>query len=87
MLEITAVVATYLSDWLRDANASKGSCVRLMLQKSGLELTVDEVRPGDTTFDHEGSVLLVVDVQVHRLLDGKTLDIRDRGDGPQLVLE
>jgi hypothetical protein len=86
MLEITTDVTTYLGEWMRKVPAPEGACVRLILQKGGLELTVDEVRPGDTTFEHDGAVLLVVDVQVASLLQSKTLEIRDTGQGPQLAL-
>ena len=86
MLVVSDSVTTYFSDWLREVDAPESACVRLILQRDGVEIAVDEVRPGDTCFESGDRTVLVLDSQVATLLENKSLDIRESDDGPQLAL-
>ena len=84
MLNMTDAAAGYLSEVLENANAAPDTAVRLVVETNGLSSALDQPRPGDTTFDHEGRKVLVLDPQASEVLAERTLDVQSTDDGPRL---
>ena len=51
-----------------------------------LDCSIDIEMPGDEVITHEGSGLLVVDNELSASLDGTILDVKNDGDGNQIVM-
>ncbi len=71
---------------LADAEVPEDAVIRLVLDGDGFNLGIDKVRSGDTTFDHLEKVVFAIDVQVSKLLADKKLDVKVRGEKPELIL-
>jgi Fe-S cluster assembly iron-binding protein IscA len=50
----------------------------------GLQIS-DEPDPGDGMFEQEGLRIFIEDALIEPL-DGRTLDVRDSGEGPQFII-
>ena len=83
MLGITEAAGAYLSQVLSSRDASRASCIRLVLIGSILRLEIDKAKRGDIKYSHNGKVVLVVDQKLADALDGRTIDIEDTADGPR----
>jgi hypothetical protein len=77
MLAVTDAAGAYLAQLLSDHDLSEDVAVRFIVEEQGLSLRQDNERPGDTTFEHEGRTVLLLDEQVSELLSADTLDIED----------
>jgi len=86
MFTVTAAAEEHLAGMLRDANAPDDVAVRLASERDQLQLRADSAQPEDTTFEHEGRTVLVVDQQVNDLLDGHTLGVEEGEAGRRLSL-
>jgi hypothetical protein len=86
MFTMTETAGEYLTTVLDDANATEETAIRLVLDGNTLTPQLDNARPGDATFDHEGRMVLVLDAQVTHILDESMLDVKATEEGPQLVL-
>ena len=86
MLTVTETAGAHLSQMLGQVNASEDMAVRVVVEEDGLALKLDSESDGDATFEHEGKTVLVLDGPVSELLDDKTLDVADDGEGPKLSL-
>jgi hypothetical protein len=86
MFMMTETAGEYLIAVLDDANASEETAIRFVLEGNTLTPKLDNTRPGDATFDHEGRRVLVLDEQVSQVLAESTLDVQTTEDGPKLVL-
>lgn len=84
MLNLTQAAGGYLSKVLEEASASPETAVRLAVEGEGLQSTLDTVRPGDTTYNHEGRKVLLLDTQASRVLANRTLDVQPTDEGPRL---
>ena len=84
MLTMTQAAAGYLSDVLERANVSPETAVRLVVEADGLTPALDTARPGDTTFDHAGRKVLLLDAFTSDVLADRTLDIQSTDEGPRL---
>jgi len=84
MLTMTDAAAGYLSDVLEKANVSPDTAVRLVVEADGLAPALDTARPGDTTFDHEGRKVLLLDALASDVLADRTLDVHSTDDGLRL---
>jgi len=51
-----------------------------------LGLGIDIEMPGDQVVEYEGSKVLVVEQGLAASLEGRTLDVEDTADGPDLVV-
>jgi hypothetical protein len=49
-------------------------------------MQMDNERPGDETFAHEGRTVLLLDSEVSDALAERTLDVEDAAEGPRLAL-
>lgn len=84
MLNLTPAAGGYLSQVLEEAKASPDTAVRLAVDGDGLESKLDVVRPGDTTYNHEGRKVLLLDTRASRVLADRTLDVQPTDEGPRL---
>ena len=90
MLNVTDAATAYLSELLSTAEAPEDVAVRFVYESKGeskgFQMRTDSEQPGDTTFEHEGRTVLIMEEQIADLLVDRTLDIHDAGTGPRLVL-
>jgi hypothetical protein len=86
MFTMTETAGEYLTALLDNANAAEETAIRLVLDDKTLTPKLDNARPGDATFDHEGRTVLVLDAQVKQVLGESMLDVRATEEGPTLVL-
>jgi len=86
MFTVTAAAEEHLAGVLREANAPDDVAVRLVSERGQLQLRADSAQPEDTTFEHDGRTVLLVDQQVNELLDGHTLGVEEGDDGRRLSL-
>lgn len=86
MLTVTEAAGSYLADLLTQANAPDDTAIRFVLKDDTITPQVDHERPGDTTFEHAGSTILVLDASLSTVLEEKTLDVQETDDGLQLIL-
>jgi Fe-S cluster assembly iron-binding protein IscA len=84
MLTVTETAGQHLSQILEQAPGE--AVVRFIPQENGLAMQLDNVRPGDTTFEHEEKPVLAMDTRVAEALDGRTLDVQSTEEGPRLAL-
>jgi len=70
---------------LLDGNGD-GDVFRIALVEQDLSLVPDEVRDGDSTFDHEGRVVLVIEERLAGMMAGMTLALEDSDEGSFLTL-
>jgi Fe-S cluster assembly iron-binding protein IscA len=87
MLTLTQAAGSYLTEVLNQANAPDEASLRLLEEGGSLKLAVDRPTPEDTTLDHEGKTVLVVDSRVAAALDQNTLDVNQTPEGPRFVLK
>jgi hypothetical protein len=86
MFTMSETAGEYLTTLLDNANAAEETAIRFVLDGNTLTPKLDNARPGDATFDHEGRMVLVLDAQVTQALDESMLDVRATEEGPKLVL-
>jgi hypothetical protein len=86
MVMMTETAGEYLTTVLDDANVVEERAVRLVIEGDTLTPRLDTARPGDTTCEHEGRIVLVLDEQVSQMLAESTLDVRATEEGLKLVL-
>ena len=86
MFTMTETAGEYLTTVLDDSNAAEETAIRLVVEDNTLTPKLDNARPGDATFDHEGRTVLVLDEQMTQVLAESRLDVRATEEGPQLVL-
>lgn len=84
MLNITEAAGGYLSRLLDQADAPSDTAVRLVVANKGLTSALDQERPGDAIFEHEGRTVLLLDEEASRALSDRTLDLEPNPDGPRL---
>ena len=84
MVAITKAAGAYLTHVLEQDPV--GQTVRLVFGLRGLEPQPSAVLPGDTTFEHQGRTVLVLDEIMSQMLGDKTLDVEETEDGPRLRL-
>jgi len=82
MLTVTEAASARLAEILKQEEFPEEAAIRFVREAGGLRLQSDNERPGDTTFQHEGRTVLLLDEQVSELLADETLDV----DGPKLAL-
>jgi Fe-S cluster assembly iron-binding protein IscA len=84
MMTLTEAAGGFLSKVLEEASAPPDTAVRLKVETNGLASTLDQPRPGDTTFNHDGRKVLLLDPAASQVLAGKKLDLQPTDDGPRL---
>ncbi len=86
MVTITYTAAEHIAYTLSEHQVPDDVMLRIKLRKGGVEIQPDKMRPGDETFDHNGTVVLVLDQQTSQLLGNKTIDLMTDDDGSHLTL-
>jgi Fe-S cluster assembly iron-binding protein IscA len=87
MLTITEAAGAHLAQLLDRAAPPEGAVMRLGPGEAGdLALQFDQLRPDDTTFEHEEKTVLVLDAQLAQRLAETTLDVRVDDERPHLFL-
>ena len=86
MLNVTEAAGVYLTEILAEANVADDTAVRFVLQENKLAPYLDNTRPGDATFAHDGRTVLMLDENISQTLANSTLDVKDTATGPQLDL-
>jgi hypothetical protein len=86
MLTMTPAAGGYLCDVLERAQAPQETAIRLEIAGNTLKSKLDQARPGDATYDHDGRQVLVLDHRVAQLLEGSTLDVEPTSQGGALIL-
>ena len=86
MLTVTDAAVRHLAEILYDCEAADGMAIRFVHEGRTITPKLDHKRPGDTTYEHEGSAVLLLGEDVAEEINDKTLDIKDTDDGPQLIL-
>jgi hypothetical protein len=83
MLTVTEAAGAHLAQLLEQRNAPGDIAIRFVCEGQGIALRQDSERPGDTTFQHEGRTVLLLDAQVSELVAAQTLEL----EGTRLTLE
>ena len=88
MLTVTETAGAHLAQILSQSEApqAEGVVVRMFNGPNGLGLTLDQSRPEDTTFDHDGETVLAMDSELANALDEKTLDVANSEQGRSLTI-
>lgn len=86
MFVMTSAAGGYLCTVLERANVPEETAIRFELEGNSLTSRLDEARPGDATFDHDGRKVLLMDDRVSELLSDSTLDVQPTPEGEKLVL-
>ncbi len=85
MLTVTEDARAHMAQMLAEAEVEDDTALRFVRTERGFAPELDNAGPGDTTFDHEGRTVLVLDEQVSELLTDRTLGLRDTDEGPRLA--
>jgi len=87
MLVVTERAAQALKAILDRIDTQHGECVRLAtIGHDRVGLTVDVERHGDEVVTHEDQIVLVLDRETARELDGVTLKYKHTGEGGGFTL-
>lgn len=87
MLTVTEAACAFLAQLIDKTTTANDAMVRIVPATQGdLTLQFDTLRPDDTTFEHEGRTVLVLDPPIAQRLIESTLDVQDADDGSKLVL-
>jgi Fe-S cluster assembly iron-binding protein IscA len=85
MFQVTDRAAQQLKTALTKAEDTESACFRIGVADNEVQLVVDQERPGDTTIEHEGKTLVVLDPTAGNLLSNRELDFDNEASG--LVLK
>lgn len=86
MLTVTEDAKAKFADMLDQGDAPEGVAIRLVVQDGGLAVTPDQEKPGDTTFEHAGRTVLLVEDQIVNHLEDRTIDVDQSEEGEQLKI-
>lgn len=86
MLTLTDAAGGYLTKVLDEAQVPGDTAVRLVAAPEGLTAALDNEKPGDATFAHEGRTVLLLDQLASQVLDERTLDVQKTPEGDKLGL-
>lgn len=77
MLTVTESAGTHLANLLTTSDAPDDAAVRIAHDdRQGWSLLLDNVEPGDQTYEHEGRTVLLIDERAAALLGDVTLDVQ-----------
>lgn len=82
MLTVTEAASARLAEILSQEGLPEDTAVRLVSEGQEVGMQPDRERPGDTTFEHDGRTVLLLDSQISELLVDDTLD----AEGAKLTL-
>jgi len=82
MLTVTEAAGVHLAEILAQQRVPEDIAVRFVYEGQSIVLEHDSARDGDTTYQHDGRTVLLLDAQLSGLLAKAILDL----DGAQLKL-
>jgi hypothetical protein len=85
MFTVTDEARELLRQQLDGVGIAAGLVVRVALDGEGLIMDLDELKPGDRKFQHEGNAVLVLDEATFAGLEDNTLHVEQTPDGPVLA--
>ncbi len=86
MLTVSYTAGEHLDLMLAEADATDDAVIRVVVEGRRVDLGIDMVQPGDTTFDHGEKVVLVIDEETSELLADWKFDVKVTGEESKLVL-
>ena len=85
MLLVSDNATERLAQMLDNANAQEGVAARLVTNgEDGITMQPSKQEAGDTTFEHDGRVVLVIDKDTAEAINDYVLDVADDGSGLSL---
>ena len=88
MFKVTYTATEHMAHMLAHHEVPNGLALRIDWQNDGFDIEPDKIRPGDETFDHNGTVVMVVCERALEMLSDSTLDVATNDDdGPHLILD
>ena len=87
MLTVSPAASERLSQILVDEECPEDIAIRLVLEDNTITMALDHQAADDTTFEHDGRTVLLLDQQVAELLQEETLNVEDTPSGTILRLE
>lgn len=85
MLTITEGARAHLNEIIIAEECPDDIAVRLVLEDDGIMMALDRQQTDDTTFQHEGRTVLLLDQQLGELLGEEMLDVEDTAEGQCLM--
>lgn len=85
MLIVTEAACSLAAELLDSADAAGDVAVRVFFEGDDLAMQMDHALDGDSAFDHNGHVVLILAEDVMAGLGSQTLDIEETDDGPTLA--
>ena len=86
MFTVTIGALNRLSKKLARKKPKDGVALRFTRRTGGWRLGLDQPRPGDTEFSHDGRSVLLLDAAVSRAMTNMTLDVKSTDSGSRLTL-
>ena len=86
MMTLTETAGDHLTEILNNSDVPEGVAVRFVCRESEISLSLDNQKPGDETFEHQGKTVLLLDQHAAEYLDGTTVDAEQTGTGGKLFL-
>lgn len=86
MLTVTDDARVFLKDMIDQNDIPEDATIRLVANAEGLGLAPDTPNEEDTTFEHDGRVVLAVATPIATQLADKSLTIDQTEKGPALAI-
>jgi Fe-S cluster assembly iron-binding protein IscA len=87
MFTVTDGAIAKVAEMIENAQAPKSVALRIVAKgEETFGMRMDGAKPGDTTFDHDGKTVLVLDKEVSESLKERMLDVKNTKKGAELVL-
>ncbi len=87
MFSLSNTAGEHLASLLAEADVPDDAVIRFVVEGDGFSLVIGTARSGDTTFDHDEKVVLVIDEQVADLLADMMLVVTVTGGESELELK
>ena len=82
---VTEAACSLAAELLDNAQAADDVAVRVFFEGDDLAMQLDHSLEGDSSFDHNGRVVLILAEDVMAEIGSQTLDIKETADGPTLT--
>ena len=86
MLTVTDDAKVFLKDMIEKNEFPEDTTIRLVASAEGLGLSPDSTNEEDTTFEHDGRIVLAVATPIATQLADKSLSIDQTEQGPALAI-
>jgi Fe-S cluster assembly iron-binding protein IscA len=86
MLQLTDKAAARLKSALTELDLDEGACFRLRMTEEGVKMVVDHEHPDDSTIEHDGKVLVVIDAESAGRFEGRKMDFNEETERMTFIL-